>query len=318
MGLTLACVLAVSPASGQGPERATVHSQITIMTADGRTRAVLYDTPRLFEAPNWSPDGSYLLLNSGGQLWRLPVAGGEPQIVPTGSVRGINNDHGIAPDGRTLVISAGPIYLVPAGGGEPRRITEQGPGYFHGWSPDGRTLAYCAQRGDNIDLYAISTTGGPERRLTVHPGYDDGPDYSPDGRWIYFNSDRSGSWDIWRIPADGAGPDDAQAERITRDEREDWFPHPSPDGRWLLFLSYDKSTKGHPRNRPVALRLLPLPADRPEPAAIRELVQLRGGQGTINVNSWSPDGRKFAYVTYPPADPGGAGRGPASPAGTSR
>jgi Tol biopolymer transport system component len=301
--LTLAFVASVSSARCQESGRAKVRSHITIMTADGRSKEVIYSAPRLFEAPNWSPDGAYLLLNSGGKLWRLPPTGGEPRLVPTGSVTGINNDHGIAPDGRSLAISAGPIYLLPASGGEPRRITAKAPSYFHGWSPDGKTLAYCAKRGDNFDLYAISTAGGAERRLTTHAGYDDGPDYSPDGRWIYFNSDRSGSWDLWRIPYDGAGSNDRNAERITSDDYEDWFPHPSPDGKWLVFLSFPKGTKGHPPNREVILRTLPLPGDRHEPAVIREVVHTFGGQGTINVNSWSPDGKRFAYVSYEPVDP---------------
>jgi hypothetical protein len=279
---------------------------ITTVAADGRSKQVAHTADRLFEAPNWSPDGSYLLLNSGGKLWKMPATGGEPREVPTGSVSRINNDHGIAPDGRTLAISAGPIFVLPAEGGEPRRVTEKTPSYFHGWSPDGKTLAYCAQRGGNFDLYAIPVEGGTERRLTSHPGYDDGPDYSPDGKWIYFNSDRSGSWDVWRIPADGAGADDAKAERVTSDDREDWFPHPSPDGKWLVFLSFPKGTKGHPPDQDVVLRRMPLPGDTLAPGgpAVEELVRLFGGQGTINVNSWSPDGRRFAYVSYERLGPG--------------
>ncbi len=287
-----------SAAAAQPARREGVTSRITLINADGTSPTVVLTTPRHFEAPNWSRDGSYLLLNSQGKLWRLPIAGGEPVRIPTDPVDRINNDHGIAPDGRMLAISAGPIYLVPAEGGQPRRVTEHAPSYFHGWSPDGRTLAYCAPRAENFDIYDIPAAGGPERRLTMHPGYDDGPDYSPDGAWIYFNSDRSGSWDIWRIPADGAGPDDAKAERITDDELEDWFPHPSPDGRWLVFLSFQKGTKGHPANQEVVLRMMPLPGARPDGARPRELVALFGGQGTINVNSWSPDSRRFAYVSY--------------------
>jgi Tol biopolymer transport system component len=295
-----AVATAVSSAAAlpQPARREAMTSRITIINADGTSPTVVLETPRHFEAPNWSRDGTYLLLNSQGKLWRLPVTGGEPAHIPTDPVDRINNDHGISPDGRMLAISAGPIYLVPAAGGPPRRVTEHAPSYFHGWSPDGRTLAYCAPRADNFDIYAIPTAGGAERRLTVHPGYDDGPDYSPDGSWIYFNSDRSGSWDIWRIPSAGAGPDDAQAERITDDDLEDWFPHPSPDGRWLVFLSFKKGTKGHPANQDVVLRILPLPGAGASGARTRELVALFGGQGTINVNSWSPDSRRFAYVSY--------------------
>ena len=273
-----------------------------VVNADGSSPRVVFESPRLFEAPNWSPDGSYLLLNSGGRLWKLPAAGGEPAEVASGDVRGINNDHGISPDGKTFAISAGPIYTLPAEGGVPRRVTEKTPSYFHGWSPDGKTLAYCAKRGENFDLYAVDAAGGEERRLTSHAGYDDGPDYSPDGRWVYFNSDRSGSWDVWRVPADGAGENDAKAERVTSDDREDWFPHPSPDRKWLVFVSFPKGTKGHPADQPVTLRRIPLPGDTLADARPEELLSFNGGQGTLNVNSWSPDGKSFAFVRYEPTE----------------
>jgi Tol biopolymer transport system component len=291
-------VVGVSPARGQAPKQAAGPSHVTVMNVGDLSKKVIFTVPRNIQAPNWSPDGSYLLLNGGGRLWKMPSEGGEPEVVDTGPIKGLNNDHGISPDGKTLAISAGQIFLVPAAGGRPRQVTSQTPSYYHGWSPDGRTLAYCAKRGENFDLYAIATEGGEERRLTSHDGYDDGPDYSPDGRWIYFNSDRSGSWDIWRIPASGAGPDDALAERVTSDEFEDWFPHASPDGKWMVFISFKKGTKGHPAGQDVVLRMMPMPGDRLAPAEIREIDQFYGGQGTINVNSWSPDGRRFAYVTY--------------------
>jgi Tol biopolymer transport system component len=294
-------IVALAPcASGQATARPKHRSQIIIFAVDGRSKEIIHSTADHFEAPNWSPDGSYLLLNSGGKLWRLPVSGGEPSQVHTGPVRGINNDHGITRDGKTLAISAGPIYVLPAEGGEPKRVTEKTPSYFHGWSPDGKAMAYCAKRGDNFDLYAIGPEGGEERRLTTHAGYDDGPDYSPDGRWIYFNSDRSGSWDIWRIPADGAGENDAKAQQITNDDRDDWFPHPSPDGKSLVFLSYAKGTQGHPADQDVVIRIMPMPGDEPTSPKINELVHVFGGQGTINVNSWSPDSQHFAYVSYEP------------------
>jgi TolB protein len=274
-------------------QRAPVTSHITIASLDGAATQVIFSSPQVFEAPNWSPDGKYLLLNSQGRLWRLAVAGGEPEAVPLGTLKGVNNDHGISPDGKWFAISARNIFIAPAGGGEPRQVTDKTPSYFHGWSPDGKTLAYCAQRDNNFDLYSIPAAGGEEKRLTTSPGYDDGPDYSPDGKWIYFNSDRSGSWDIWRIPAEGAGPNDARAERITSDDREDWFPHPSPDGKWIVFISFEKGTQGHPPNKNVVLRRMPMGGGK-----IEEILKLFGGQGTMNVNSWSPDSKRFAYVSY--------------------
>jgi TolB protein len=288
-------------AAAQG-RRIPTRSHVTIIHRDGSGKQVVYSTDRLFEAPNWSHDGRLLILNSQGQLWRLPAGGGEPEVIPTAPIKGVNNDHGLSPDGKRIAISAGNIFVLPFEGGTPRRVTDQEPSYFHGWSPNGAMLAYCANRGGNFDLYAVPEAGGTERRLTVHPGYDDGPDYSPDGKWIYFNSDRSGSWDIWRIPARGAGPDDEKAERITSDDLEDWFPHPSPDGKWIVFLSFSKGTKGHPPNQDVTIRIMPAPGRRAGKPVIREVVKLFGGQGTLNVNSWSPDSRSFAYVSYSPLD----------------
>ncbi len=153
--------------------------------------------------------------------------------------------------------------------------------------------------GSSTDLYRVPVAGGAEERLTVDPAYDDGTDYSRDGRWIYFNSNRGGGWNIWRIPSDGAGPDDRKAEQVTSDDLEDWFPHPSPDGRWLLFLSFPHGTEGHNnRNQKVQIRIIEMPGETMRHAEPRVLLELQGGQGTINVNSWSPDSKHFAYVTF--------------------
>jgi Tol biopolymer transport system component len=302
MRFLIAAVVTVAPfvlAALLGAQpRPKARSLITIIDRDGSNKRVVFTSDRLFEAPNWSPDGKYLLLNSEGKLWKIAVEGGEPQPVELGRVNGINNDHGISFDGTQIVVSARQMYVLPSAGGEPKQITEKTPSYFHGWAPDGKSVVYCAERDGNFDIYRIPITGGAEERLTVDPAYDDGPEYTPDGKWIYWNSDRSGSWDIWRMPATGAGPHDQAAERVTSDEMEDWFPHISPDGKWIVFLSFPKGTKGHPPNQNVVLRMMPAPGDRLAKPEIREVVHLFGGQGTLNVHSWSPDSGRFAYVSY--------------------
>jgi hypothetical protein len=73
----LALVTATTRVPEARPTQARVTSLVTVLSLDGRKK-VVYSTPRKFEAPNWSPDGRYLLLNSEGRLWRLPLAGGEP------------------------------------------------------------------------------------------------------------------------------------------------------------------------------------------------------------------------------------------------
>lgn len=277
------------------PGRTSLLSTLETIAIASKDRRVTWWTTNLIEAPNWSPDGTNLYFNSRGRIYRIPAAGGEPVPVDTGFATRCNNDHGISPDGTQLVISdqsqadrRSRIYTLPVGGGTPRIITEPGPSYWHGWSPDGRTLAYCAERGGEYDIYTIPVAGGTETRLTTAKGLDDGPDYSPDGAWIYFNSDRTGRMKIWRMKPDGT-----QQERVTHDGYNDWFPHPSPDGRWIVFLSYEPEVTGHPENKDVMLRLMPAGGGRIEVAA-----KLLGGQGTINVPSWSPDSRRFAFVSY--------------------
>jgi Tol biopolymer transport system component len=295
-------VMAQTPAPApqkKAPPRGNTPSVITIMDTRDMSTRVVYRSPFIFEAPNWSPDGKYLLLNSRGKLWKLAVEGGEPVAVDSGSINRLNNDHGISADGKWYAISAQQVYILPSSGGEPKQITKATPSYFHTWSPDGKSIIMCAQRNGNFDLFRVPVDGsGEEERLTVHTGYDDGPDFSPDGKWIYFNSDRSGSWDVWRIPTAGGGPDDKNAERITGDEYEDWFPHVSPDGKQIVLISFEKGTEGHPPNKNVMLRMLPVVNGKPDASKIRVVARLFGGQGTMNVNSWSPDSRYFAFVSY--------------------
>lgn len=282
-----------------GTNRATMgkpvlHCALEVIPIGSRDRRVVYHTTNHIEAPNWSHDGRFFLFNSQGRIWRLPTQGGNPEPVNTGFATRCNNDHGLSPDGTRLAISdqsrdgKSLVYTLPSTGGEPRLITPLGPSYWHGWSPDGKALAYCAERNGEFDVYTIPAAGGEERRLTTAKGLDDGPEYSPDGKFIYFNSERSGSMQIWRMKADGSGQ-----EQITNDEFNNWFPHPSPDGKWIVFLSYEKDVKGHPAIQPVRLRLV-----APNGGPVQELTRLFGGQGTINVPSWSPDSREVAFVSY--------------------
>ncbi len=271
-------------------------STIEVAPIGSKDRRVIYHTSDLIEAPNWTRDGKSFIFNSHGRLFKLPAGGGRPELIETGFANRCNNDHGLSPDGTELAISdqsqggKSLIYVVPVSGGTPRRVTASGPSYWHGWLADGKTLAFCGERGGEFDVYTIAAGGGEEKRLTTARGLDDGPDYSPDGKLIYFNSERSGQMQIWRMKADGS-----EQEQVTSDEKNNWFPHPSPDGKWIVFLSYGKEVSGHPANQDVELRLMPVRGGK-----IQVLAKLFGGQGTINVPSWSPDSKEVAYVSYLP------------------
>jgi TolB protein len=272
-----------------------LYSTLETVSIESGDRRQVYTTPGRIEAPNWTPDGKSLLFNRNGRIDKIPVEGGQPQILATGFATRCNNDHGISPDGASLAMSDSSqdgheplIYVVPLAGGTPRRVTSKSPSYFHGWSPDGKTITFCGERGGKFDVYTIPASGGEEVQLTKDAGHNDGPEYSPDGKYIYFNSDRTGLEQIWRTRRDGT-----RQERVTSDDTNDWFPHFSPDGKWMVFLSYPKDVTGHPQNKNVMLRIMSM-----SDLKVKPLARLFGGQGTINVASWSPDGQHLAFVSY--------------------
>jgi hypothetical protein len=271
-----------------------VQSTLEFMPVSSTDRTIIFHTNGNIQAPNWTRD-NHLIFNGGGKLFRIGITNGTgPELINTPDIRNINNDHGISPDGTALAISAGSpsrVYVGPVAGGVFKLITPTGPSYFHGWSPDGKTLAFCGQRNGEFDVYAIPAEGGEEKRLTTAPGLDDGPEYSPDGQYIYFNSERSGLMQIWRMKADGS----EQTQITPNDDHNNWFAHVSPDGKRLVFLTFTKDVKSndHPANKDVALRMMPVSG-----GAITTLAKFFGGQGTINVASWSPDSRNIAFVTY--------------------
>lgn len=306
-GLVIACSLLLSQQNAEPPVKIT-GSRVSVYNLQTKTVDVYYRDSRVIEAPNWSPDGKFLLVNTGGQLYTLRVDHAGPKVLSPVNITGMsrcNNDKGYSPDGTLIAFSAShnapgsQVYTVSSKGGAPKQIVPQTPSYFHAFSPDGQWMAFVANRhAKDFNLFRVPTAGGAQQQLTSKPAYDDGPDYSPDGKWIYFNSNRSGGWDIWRMPADGAGPNDEKAEQVTNDGYEDWFPHPSPDGKHLLFLSFPHGTPNHNAHTEVQLRMIPLPGDHITFGPIKIMARFFGGQGTINVNSWSPDSTKFAFVSY--------------------
>jgi Tol biopolymer transport system component len=269
--------------------------------ADGN-RKVIYEKAGRFEAPNWMPDGKKLLFNDDGLLYTIPIQGGKPEQLSTGSIRRNNNDHVISFDGKMLAISShregmpgggSTVYVLPLTGGEPRQITTATPSYLHGWNPNGKELAIVAQRnGSKIyNLYKVSIADGKETPLTANTkGHVDGPEYTPDGKYIYYNANASGTMQIWRMKPDGSGK-----EQLTFDVYHNWFPHISPDGKWMAFISFppDIDPDAHPSYQRVMLRLMPLTTA----GAPRVLAYLYGGQGTFNAPSWSPDSKHIAFVS---------------------
>jgi len=279
-------------------DKAVVSSLYIYDMLEHQTTLVLREK-RHFEAPNWSPKEPYLLINSAGKIEKYSLQGERLETVNTGLLQKCNNDHGLSFNGRTLFFSSGKneiathssfIYKVAIKGGEPKLLTPLSPSYWHGVSPDGNTIVYCAERNGNYDVYQMSAAGGEEIRLTSAEGLDDGPEYSPDGKYIYFNSFRTGKMQIWRMETDGSNK-----EQMTFDDYSNWFAHVAPHNQSAVLISYvEDQGQQHPFGRQVKLRLLDLKTKE-----VRDLTpEFYGGQGTINVPSWNPEGTKFAYVVY--------------------
>ncbi|MCB9286695.1 MAG: TolB family protein [Lewinellaceae bacterium] len=280
------------------PYRDYIGSHIELMDMENYRRKIIHTAPNSLQAPNWTPDGKTLIYNSEGLLYRCDLASGKPEVLNTDFVNRNNNDHVLSFDGKMLGISSASgeeeygslIYTVPVGGGVPKRITPVGPSYLHSWSPDGKWLTFTGGRDGIYNIYKIPSDGnGPEVKLTGLSTLDDGPEYSPDGKYIYFNSTRTGSMELWRMKPDGSSQ-----EQLTDDDFQNWFPHFSPDGKWIVFLSYlpEVAAEDHPFYKQVYLRKMPANGGRP-----RVIAYLYGGQGTINVPSWSPDGKQIAFVS---------------------
>jgi len=281
-------------------------SRLEVLDVATGHRKVLYTSTSHFEAPNWSRDGKFLLFNEGGKIFRFDLGAKAPVLLDTGDVTENNNDHGISFDGKWLALSsstkqtgrktASQIYVVPISGGKPRKVTDDAPSYWHGWSPDGKTLVYCAERNGVYDVWSIGVDGGPETRLTTTPGLDDGPEYSPDGAYVYFNSTRTGRMKIWRMKPDGS-----KQEQVSVGDDNDWFAHISPDGAAIVYVTYPPTVPAemHPMNQRVTIREQNLKTGK-----VRVLASLYGGQGTMNVPSWSPDGKSIAFVSYTYGNPG--------------
>lgn len=301
----LASALALAAVAGvhaQNPLRVVSYLEIYDIETD--THHVVKEFPFLIEAPNWTPDGKWLVVNKAGRLYKIAPDGSTDLVeINTGTIDQCNNDHVISADGKWIALSSSDptekgwnsyVYTVPFEGGEPKKITPVGPSYLHGISPDGKKLAYCAFRGpDNEqDVYVMPVKGGKEVRLTDAPGLDDGPEYSMDGKYIWFNSVRTGRMQAWRMKANGK----EQTQMTFDTDMNSWFPHISPDGEKVVYIAYHEyevAPGDHTPNQNVELRMIPAKGGEP-----KTLVKLFGGQGTINVNSWSPDSRKFAYVSY--------------------
>jgi Tol biopolymer transport system component len=269
----------------------------------GAARLLLETRDILLEAPNWSLDGRALYANGDGRLWQIPLDGSPMSEVAMTGVPALNNDHVLDPDGTHIYVSAddGNIYRAPLTGGPGQLVTSAPPmeglrHFLHGVSPDGTRLAFIGLHPDEdnarvrADVFTVRADGTDYRQLTHGTAPTDGSEYSPDGDWIYFNTEAfDGHAQVARMRTDGRG-----VEQLTADEKVNWFPHLPATGPYACYLAYPPGTEGHPPDKWVDIMLV----EAGDWARARSIGHVYGGQGTINVHSWAPDGRRLAYVSH--------------------
>ncbi|MDC6355456.1 MULTISPECIES: TolB family protein [unclassified Robiginitalea] len=291
----------IKPESPQDtPYRDYLGSRLEVLDLKTGLRKVLFYSAHSIQAPNWTTDGKTLIYNSNGYLYTYDLESGRIGVLNTGFADSNNNDHVLLPDGSRIAIShhnpddggVSSIYHLPIEGSDhPEKVTGEGLGasYLHGWSADGQTMLFTGNRNGQYDIYAVDVASGKETQLTNQETLDDGSEYSPDGQWIYFNSNRTGTMQIWRMRPDGS-----EQTQLTHDRFNDWFPHVSPDGKQVVMISFPTSVPSgdHPFYKHCMLRIMPYEGGQPVAIAY-----VYGGQGTINVPSWSPDSRYIAFVT---------------------
>ena len=311
---TLAAQNATQP--GAVAPRPKYRTHFVIYDVQKKTTETIFTVEGEWHAPNWTPDGEYIVSDMGGDLYRIPVSGataGNPEKIRVSQKMMATNDHALSWDGTQIAITGlipplpktirsaadihNPLFIMNMDGSHAREVHL---GWLHGWSPDGKYVVYVQYHGDNFDIYRINADGSGEMLMTTNKAQDDGPEYAADGKWVYFCSNRSGKWDGWRMPADGAGPDDKLAERITNGDTQDWFPHISPDGKWLYTISYPMD---HPDHQYVGdgMKIKLLRLENGVGAKGADLTTVRtffGGQGSGNTGGWAHDSKKFAWTEY--------------------
>jgi Tol biopolymer transport system component len=291
----------VTPAKpGFIPYKEYIGSHLELMDVETGLRKIIYSSSHSIQAPNWTPDGKTLIYNTKGNLYKYDLETRKISHMNTGFAINNNNDHVLTFDGKLMGIShhdAGnggnsSIYYLPIeGDSTPVRVTKPGvpASYLHGWSPDNKTMLFTGHRNDQYDIYAVDVATGRETQLTDYKTLDDGSEFSPDGKYIFFNSVRTGTMKLWRMDANGKNQ-----SQFTFDGYNDWFPHVSPDKKWIVFISFPKDIDpgDHPFYKHCLLRIMPYEGGTP-----RVIAYLYGGQGTINVPSWSPNSKRIAFIS---------------------
>src|SRR2546422_232721 len=242
-------------------------------------------------ALSWSPDGKYLAF-SGQRSPRQPnsifLLSSESletrQLTqpPTGFLG--DSTPAFSPDGKVLAFVRGAssrdveIYIMPAAGGEPKRLTfDNRSGRSLAWTADGREILFSLWASLTFRLWRVSAAGGTPEQLAIGEGGSTLA-ISRQGDHLAYSRE-SRDTDIWRVGTSGA-TNISKPTRLISSTRLDYGPQYSPDSKRIAFTS----------GRSGSNEIWVCDADGLNPVQLTSF-----GGPDVGSPRWSPDGRQIAF-----------------------
>lgn len=309
--LPFAAVLAQEPAEGNAGTDS--NDEWSVQDPPGEWREIPIDSDEVSWATvDVHPSGEWLVFDFLGDLYRLPMGGGEASAL-TGGIAWDFQPH-FSPDGNRIAFisdrgGAENIWTMAADGSDFRQVSEESDHLLHNpaWTPDGEFIAarkgYVSTRSipaGSIWLYHRAGGSGVElvERLNGEQSQKNiaEPAFSPDGRYLYFSQDTT-SGTVWQYNKDAntgvfairrLDRETGETETIVSGPGGAIRPVPSPDGKRLAFV----------RRNPTELtsRLMVKDLESGVETTLvdgisRDMQETSGDRGNFPGFDWTPDGK---------------------------